>query len=37
MSLINREISLILTWSKSCIISPATEEIEFAITGNFIN
>ena len=32
MSLINCEISLILTWSKNYIISSATEATEFAIT-----
>ena len=32
MSLINCEISLILTWSKNYIISSATKATEFAIT-----
>ena len=32
MSLINCEISLILTWSKNCVISSATEATEFGIT-----
>ena len=32
MSLINCEISLILTWSKNCVISSATEATEFVIT-----
>ena len=32
MSLINCEISLILTWSKNCVILFATEATEFAIT-----
>ena len=32
MSLINCEVELILTWSKNCVISPATGEIKFAIT-----
>ena len=32
MSLINCEISLILTWSKNCVVSSATETTEFAIT-----
>ena len=32
MPLINWEISLILTWSENCVISSATEEIEFKIT-----
>ena len=32
MPLINCEVELILTWSKNCVISPATGEIKFAIT-----
>ena len=32
MSLINCEISLILTWSKNCVILSATEATEFVIT-----
>ena len=32
MLLINREINLILSWSKDCVISAATEATKFAIT-----
>ena len=32
MSLINREVELVLTWSKNCVISSATGETKFAIT-----
>ena len=32
MTLINCEIDLILTWSKDCVISSATEETKFKIT-----
>ena len=32
MPLINREINLILTWSKDCVISAATAATKFAIT-----
>ena len=32
MPLINCEISLILTWSKNCVISSATDATEFVIT-----
>ena len=36
MPLINCEISLILTWSKNCIVSSATGETEIAITDSGI-
>ena len=36
MLLINCEISLILTWSKNCIVSSATGETEIAITDSGI-
>ena len=36
MPLINCEISLILTWSKNCIVSSATGETEIAITDSEI-
>ena len=36
MSLIDCEINLILTWSKSCVISSATGKIKFAITDTKI-
>ena len=36
MPLINCETSLILTWSKNCIVSSATGETEIAITDSEI-
>ena len=33
MSLINCEINLILTWSQDCVVSSATGETKFKITG----
>ena len=32
MQLMNCETSLILTWSKNCVISPADGKTEFVIT-----
>ena len=36
MTLINCEIDLILTWSKDCVISSATEETKLKITDTFM-
>ena len=32
MPLINCEVNLILTWSRDCVISPATGETKFKVT-----
>ena len=33
MPLINCEVNIILTWSENCVISSATGETKFKITG----